>query len=116
MRAGGVGIWIVTLFGGLALVVAARFAWRAGPGGLRGIVALTAATVFAILSAVSANVAMVLWRVSQHPEWSQSPERTLIVMTGLAEALTPAILGFTALGVVWFLVGIGYRRARDDFA
>ena len=110
MRAGGVGIWIVTLFGLLALFGAGRFAWRADPDRLRGVVALTWATVFAIASAVSANLASVCWKVPNRPEWAQSPEMPLIVMTGIAESLTPAILGFTVLGVVWLLVAVGHRR------
>lgn len=113
MRAGGVGIWVVFLFGVIALLVAGRFAWRAQPDRLRGVVAMSWATVFGILSAVSSNVASVMWKVPQHPEWSKSPEMPLIVMTGLAESLTPAILGFTMLGVVWLLVAVGYRRLRQ---
>lgn len=113
MQAGGFGIWIVLLFGVFALGTAIRFATRPEPRALRVLTALSWATVFAIFSAVSSNLAMVMWRVPQHPEWSKSPELPLIVMTGIGESLTPSILGFTLLGVTWLLVAVGYRRFRD---
>ena len=112
MRAGGAGIWIVFFFGGLCLTAAARFAIRLEPSRLRVANALTWATSFAILSAVIGNLAMVLWRVSQHPKLSKSEYLPLIVMTGAAEALTPAILGFATLGVAWLLISVGLRRAH----
>ena len=113
MRAGGFGIWIVLLFGLLAVVSAVRFARGPEPRHLRVLVALSWATGFGILSTVSGNLAMVMWRVPQHPEWSKSPDLPLIVMTGIGEALTPAILGFTLLGVTWLLTAVGYRRYRE---
>jgi hypothetical protein len=114
MRAGGAGIWVVLLFGVLCLVSGLRFAIRSEPSRLKVATAMTWSTVFAVLSAVTGNLAMVFWRISQHPEWSKSEDLPLIVMTGLAEVLTPAILGFAALGVAWLFVAVGLRRAYAE--
>ena len=72
--------------------------------------ALSRAAVFSVLAAVSANLATVAWQVPQHAEWSKSPDMPLIVMTGIAESLTPAILGFSLLGIAWFITAFGVRR------
>lgn len=110
MRAGGVPIWVVLVLGLFALGGGLRFALRPKEGGEAVLRGLGAATTFAVLSAVSANVAMVFWRVSQVPELAERPDVHLVVLVGLAEALTPAILGFTLLALTWAAIAMGRRR------
>jgi len=110
MRAGGVPIWIVLVFGLVALLTAVLFAWRPSERRAAILRSLSTATVFAILSGFVSCIAAVMFKVPQHPEWAKSPDRTLIVMTGIGESLTPAILGFTMLSLVWLLAAVGNRR------
>ena len=111
MRAGGVPIWIVLFFGLAALVTGIVFAIRPDERKAAVLRALSTTTVFSILSGVTSDIASVMFKVPRHPEWSHSPDRTLIIMTGLGESMTPAILGFTLLALVWLLAAVGSRRA-----
>ena len=119
MQAGGLGIWIVLLFGVLTLVAAVAFAARPDPRRVELTRALSQATVFAVLTAVCANLAAVGWKVPQNEEWAKSPELPLIVRTievasePVAESLTPAILGFALLGIAWFVTAVGVRRSAS---
>ena len=110
MKAGGVSAWVVSLFAIIALGTAIRFAIRPSKKGLSCFRAFSAATVFAVLSGLCANLAAVMTKIPNRPQWAASPEVHLIIMTGIGEALTVGILGFTVLGLCWFLAGIGQRR------
>jgi hypothetical protein len=116
LRSGGVPGLFVVLFGLLTLAAATRFAIRPHTGDVAGIRALTATTAFAVLTALAANFTAVMWKVTGRPEWAHDPELHLIVMRGLGEATTPAILGFAVLTVTWFLVALGRRRAAQASA
>jgi hypothetical protein len=111
--AGGWPMWIVTIFGGICLVTAIRFALKADARKLSVVRALTWATVFAILSGVLSDFMAVMWKVPANPEWAHSPELHLIVMEGLGEAVTPGVFGFTLLALSWLFVAIGTRRLQD---
>jgi hypothetical protein len=111
MQAGGLGIWIVLLFAVLTGAAAVAFALKPDPRRVELLRALSRATVFAVLTSVSANLAAVGWKVPQNEEWARSPDLPLIVMTGIAESLTPAILGFAFLGIAWFITAVGVRRS-----
>lgn len=110
LRSGGAPGLFVLLFGVMALASAARFAMRPDTGALPGIRAMTAATGFAVLTALAANFTAVMWKVTGRAEWARDPELHLLVMRGLGEAVTPAILGFAVLAITWFLVAFGRRR------
>ncbi len=110
MRAGGVPIWVVLVFGLIALVTGAIFLFR--PTERRGKVlrGLMAATLYSVLAAVASDLAAVCAKVPRNPEWAKSPDLPLIVMTGIGESLTPAILGFTILSLAGLFSAIGHRR------
>jgi hypothetical protein len=110
-RAGGFTMWVVLLFGGISLVAAVRFARHPDVGRVSGIRAMSAATIFAIVSGVAANVTAVMKYVSEGPG-AREPDLARLVLAGLGEALAPAILGFTLLSLSWLLVAVGARRAR----
>ena len=114
IRAGGFPILIVLGLGLGLLFIAVAFTRRPRLSRLGVIRALTAAVVFASLSAVTVNFMMVMRKVPANPEWARSPDLPLIVMTGLGEAVTPAILGFTILSIAWMLGAVGMRQVQDD--
>ncbi|MEQ9502343.1 MAG: hypothetical protein RIT81_36065 [Deltaproteobacteria bacterium] len=116
MRAGGFGIWIVLLFGIITLFSSARFALKPDDGRVGFLRGMSAATVFSIFTAVSSNLAMVMWRVPNVDELGKSPDVHLIVMMGIAEALTPAILGSAFLTLAWLMIAVGHRRNAPSFA
>lgn len=110
MRAGGFPIWIVLFFGLVTLVCAGLCVWRPTLERLATLRALTVATLFAVLSGLCADVAAVMTKVPRNPEWAKSADIHLIVMTGIGEALTVGILGFTILALAWFTASVGQRR------
>ena len=109
-KAGGWSMIVVLLFGLLTLASAAAFMRKPEERHIGMIRGLSVATVFAILSGITANLAAVFSNVPSHPKWSQSPDLHLIVMAGLGEALTPCILGFTMLSLAWLVTAVGVRR------
>lgn len=110
LRAGGFGMWVVLAVGVATLATAVMFARRPDERRMTLIRSLTWATVFAMLTALSSNVAAVMFKVPAHPEWSHSPDVHLIVMTGLGEALTPVMVGSAFLTLTWIVTAVGIRR------
>jgi hypothetical protein len=113
-RAGGWVMFVVLLFGGLSLAAAIRFARTPRTETVGAVRALSTATIFAVIGGVAADLATVFTKVPNHPEWSQSPQVGLIVLTGLGESLTPAILGFAFLAVAWLVTAVGARRLAAE--
>lgn len=113
LRAGGFPVWITLTLAIVTLVVAVRFAIAADARKLASLRALTWAQVFAVMSGVAANVLTVLWTVGRSEELLLAPLPALLI--GLGEALTPAVLGLSALTATWVLVAFGLRRmARSE--
>ncbi|MBW2533692.1 MAG: hypothetical protein JRI55_19545 [Deltaproteobacteria bacterium] len=113
LRAGGFGMWLVLATGAATLVTAILFARKPDERRMSLMRGLTWATIFSVLTAVSSNVAAVMFKVPTNPEWSHSPDLHLIVMTGLGESLTPAIVGFAFLTLTWIVASVGMRRLAD---
>ena len=65
--------------------------------------ALSLATAFASLAGVASCLAAVGYHVTGNEEWASSPDLHLIVMTGLAESMSPAIFGFGLLALAWVI-------------
>lgn len=116
LLSGGFGVWVVLLFGLLSLAAAVVFLVRPHERRLGVIRALSRATLYAIAAAVSAGLAAVGTKVPAHPQWAHSPDLPLVVMMGIAETLTNAILGFALLALVWFFVAVGRRRLDRSLA
>lgn len=111
-RAGGF-IMIVLLAVGLPLlVVAARFARNADPQRLSLIRALTTALAFAAIAGVASDVMAVCLYVARSPDAQAKP--VPILLQGLAESLTPAILAGAIASIAWILVAVGVRRMPSD--
>lgn len=110
MRAGGYAMWIILLFGGIAMTASVIFALRPDESRLGFIRGMSTATVFATLSGVASGLAATFHRTASTEEWHQYPDIVLAPMIGISESLANAILGFSMLGIVWFIVAIGLRR------
>jgi hypothetical protein len=110
MRAGGYAMWIILALGLACLALTGSFVWRPAERKLAMIRPLSLATVFAVLSGVTSGLAMTTRFVAARPELAGSPEMPVVVLIGIGESLTNAILGFSILMLVWILVAIGLRR------
>ncbi len=109
-RAGGWSMFLILMLGLVTLFAAAAFMRKPAAADIGMIRGFSVATVFAVLTGISADLAAVFTHVPNTPEWAHSPDMPLIVMTGLGEALTPAILGFTMLTLAWMVTAVGVRR------
>ncbi|HYQ27051.1 MAG TPA: hypothetical protein VER04_07525 [Polyangiaceae bacterium] len=114
-REGGFPMWFLLAFGALLLISGARFALRPDSARLRLALALGAATLFTTATAICADLATV---GHQAPDYlARHPELTLatVLLQGLAESLSPAILGCTVLTLAALCVALGcYREPRES--
>jgi hypothetical protein len=109
-REGGFPMWFLLAFGGLSLIAGARFAMHPNSARLRLTLALCGATLFTMLTAVSADLATV---GHQAPDYlARHPQLTLasVLLQGMAESLSPAILGSTVLTLAALFIALGYYR------
>ncbi len=110
MRAGGVGMWFVLLFGLISLGAAVHFALSPDPRRVDSVRDLTRATLFSVGAAMVSGFAAVGSKVPAHPEWAMSPKIHLIIMEGISESLAGGILGFCLLSLTWMVMAVGHRR------
>ena len=111
---GGFPMWFLLAFGLAMLAFATRFAWAPASRTLRITCALAGATTFTTLTAVCADLASV---GHQAPGYVQAhPETTMVeaLLQGLAESLSPGILGFTMLSLAALIVALGFQREVVD--
>ena len=108
--AGGATMLPILLFGLLTWLAAGFFAWRPDERRFAIVRALSLSTLFTTVAGFAACLGAVMTKVPAHPEWSHSPDLTLIVMTGIGEALAPPIMGFALLALAWLGVALGWRR------
>jgi hypothetical protein len=110
---GGFPMWFLLAFGLATLAFAARFVQAPARRTLRTTLALAVATAFTSLTAVCAAVAAVGHGASAYLK--AHPETSLVeaLLQGLAESMSPAILGFTMLSLAALLVALGLQREAD---
>jgi hypothetical protein len=111
---GGFPMWFLLAFGGLLLISGARFALQPDSARLRLALALGAATLFTMLTAISADLATVGHQAPQY--LARHPEQSLasVVLQGIAESLSPAILGCTVLTLAALFIALGsYRESLE---
>lgn len=114
IKAGGFVMWFVLLFGFITLAAAIFFARRPEEGKLGFVRAMSTTTVFTVIGGISANIATTLHRVAYTDEIAKSSEMPLYVMAGLSESLSPAIVGFSILGIAWLITAVGIRRLAQS--
>jgi hypothetical protein len=114
LAAGGFAMWFVMLFSIITLGAAISFFVRGDLKKLALVRAMTLATMFAILTGVLANILAVARHVAADEALMKSPELGGILVIGVGESITPAILGFAALVITWLVVAAGTRRVQES--
>ena len=109
--AGGVPMVFVVVFGLVAVLAAARFAYAPGDGRFGHLVALCASVAAASLAGCAADLMAVAVHVSGNEEWTSSPDFPVIVLMGFGESMSPLILGFGLVAATAILSAIGLRRS-----
>jgi hypothetical protein len=109
-------MWFVLLFGAVAVAAAARFAWRPAPSRLDRIQQLSRAVAWAIVNGVASDLAAVASHIAARDDWAHSPDFALLVLQGVGESMSPAILGGGVLSVVSLLCAAGHARMRAEGA
>jgi hypothetical protein len=102
--------------------------WRSRRGG-RGEVRLAArpfstrpdpttsrAVAWAIVNGVASDLAAVASHIAARDDWAHSPDFALLVLQGVGESMSPAILGGGVLSVVSLLCAAGHARMRAEGA
>lgn len=112
LRAGGYTTWILIVLGLVLVVTAVKFMRDATPKRLAFLRALSLAYALFTLGGVATNITAVLYNVVRWREPGK-PLDLDILLFGLGEALTPAGMGFTILGLVWLLIALGVRRGHE---
>ena len=111
---GGFPIWFVLGFGFISLACAALFARRPERRQLRLTVGMSLATLFSILNGIVADLATVGHNINVG--WQKyiadgGPAMIArIAGQGIAESLSPGIIGFTLLSLTWLVASVGLRR------
>ena len=108
-RAGGAPMWAILVFGLLDLWTALAFARRSQRQLLPVIGALSTTVLFSIGAGTLADFAAVGYHINDKPEWAKSPNVPLLVLQGIAESMSPGILGFSILSLVALACAYGFR-------
>jgi hypothetical protein len=110
---GGWGMWPILVFGLLAVIAAARFAWR-GEHDITAFIRWMLATVgaSALLGFTTGMQAVFNFiRREQTPEVTQVTDwRIRVLFEGTKEASNTLSLGFILITLTCLLLAVGYRR------
>jgi hypothetical protein len=109
-RAGGWSMFLVLALGVIGLVAAALFARRPDPSKVDAIKALTLAEILSVASGVTSDLSTVGYAIAEG-KFPNAPLQQ-IAFGGFAESMSPAIMGFGLLTIVWLIMAVGYRRLR----
>jgi len=113
IRHGGPPVWVILLFGVIALVDAALIVRRPDERKLAFLRAMSAATVFAMMAGFTAGVAKSINGCSALPP-ALRDRWTFLVAKGTAESLADVILGAALLALAWFIAAMGVRRQISE--
>ena len=103
-------MWFLLAFSLLSLLSAARFAMRPDAPRLRLTGTLGLATLFTTCTGVAAAFATVGHQAPEYLKRHPTETMTTVLLQGMAESLSPAILGFTVLTLVALLLALGAYR------
>jgi hypothetical protein len=106
-RDGGWSMFIIVLFGLIALGAAGYFAARPDERHEGFIRWMSLATLWSVLAGICSDLATVFAATCQVEDAAQ---RTRMNLEGMAESLSPGIMGFVFLALVGLLAAIGRRR------
>lgn len=108
MREGGFPMVFVLVLGLVTLVAAVRFATAPDPRRVGAVAALSVSTLAVSLVGLAAALAAVGHHLAQNDAAAEPLLR--MVLQGLAEAMSPLILGGSVLTATWIVMAVGYRR------
>jgi hypothetical protein len=109
-QAGGFGMWMVLLLGIAMLVASTMFLIKPEEKNLRWIQAIHIAMLYAILTAVSSDLATTFYFGPNMQPNANSVGLMRLILTGIGESLTPAILGSAMLTIAWCMKAVGLRK------
>lgn len=113
MITGGWIMGFLLLLGAFAVFTALDFTRRPQLEKLPRLEALSRAIAWAIATGLAADLAAVGTKIPANPKWAHSPDVHLLLLTGIAESMSPLILGGALLSVIALLTAAGHARLRN---
>ena len=113
MRNGGFPMWFIVAFGMVALGAAVRFALHPSRPRLGFVKYMSLATLMSIATGTAADLATVCYAMNSDA-MAADPQWHRIFLQGMAESLSPAILGFTLLSLTALIAAVGRGRLTAD--
>lgn len=110
---GGVPMWFILAWGLLALGAAIRLAIKADPRGHELYKLFSKATLWGVLSGTAGDFASVGYALSNMPEDMAGARWQRIAAQGLAESMSPAIIGGSFLALAAFFAAVGAYRMEQ---
>jgi hypothetical protein len=107
---GGFPMWFLLAFGLATLVFAGRFAWSPVRRTLRTTGALALATAMTTLTSICTDLATVGHHAPGYLKEHPSESMVTVLLQGVAESMSPGILGFTILSLCGLLLAVGFHR------
>ncbi|MBS0658928.1 MAG: hypothetical protein JSR82_11875 [Verrucomicrobia bacterium] len=107
-RNGGFPMWFILVFGLLTLGTAFLYALRPARDREGFVKWMCVATVASVGSGTAADLAAVARYVASHP--MDGKQMAAIVIEGVGECTSPAILGFSLLSLTALMMAVGRRR------
>ncbi len=114
MRDGGLPMWFIVAFGLAALVSSIGYAIRPDDKRRSLTRGMSLATLFATLAALAAALGATLNTLAgrRHPDIRiDLPDGVVNLLTGLAESMSPLIMGFALLALTAMFGAVGGFRA-----
>ena len=110
---GGYPMWFLMLFGIAGLVAAVGYARRPTRSGLQVVVGLGITTLMSICTGTAADLAAVGHKAPEYVRSHPNMKLPEVILAGVGESMSPAILGFSLLTIVALVVTLGLRRSRQ---
>jgi hypothetical protein len=107
---GGFPMWFLLGFSVLTLLSSARFAARPDSARLRLASALGVATLFTTLTAICADLAQVGHQIPGYMARHRELQLSSVLLQGIAESMSPAIVGFTVVSLAALVLALGFYR------
>lgn len=107
---GGFPMWFLLAFGLGMLGLAGRFAYAPTGWALRATLGLGSATLFTAITGMCADLAAVGHNGPKFLERHRDVRLFEMLLQGVAESMSPMILGFTMLSLAAMLVTLGFYR------
>ncbi len=107
---GGAPMFLVLGCGFAGLIAAIRFAMQPDARKVGAIVSLSVAILAATFTGFASDILAVATHVPKDPALTKPDVFPVVLLQGLGESMSPVILGFALLCVIWVVMAAGYRR------